>query len=71
VTDPTCTGEVRWLVVPSPPSPSPFHPQHHSVPSVRVAQTWSHPPPSVAQVVAEPTCTGVERFVVAPSPTLP
>ena len=45
--------------------------QHHSVPSVRVAQVWIAPASTVTQVVAAPTWVGTARATNVPSPSWP
>ncbi|MEJ7583232.1 MAG: hypothetical protein WKF43_03920 [Acidimicrobiales bacterium] len=78
---PTCCGNVPFAPAVWPNRPKP---QHHSVPSARVAHVWfppSNPKPSngtpsppavtVAQSVADPTRVGAALSVVVPSPSAP
>src|SRR5436190_5046680 len=69
---PTCTG-LLWPPPPltTPSRPSPPCPQHHSVPSVRVAQVCCRPAATIDQLAAVPTCTGDEWPSVSPTPSSP
>jgi hypothetical protein len=79
----TSTGELRWVVLPSPSWPAPFSPQHLIVPSMSRAHVWpprlTPPPPLSATMFASgrppnerSTSTGVCRLPPdVPSPTWP
>ncbi len=55
---PTWVGLARFVVVPSPTSPSVFLPQHQSVSLLRIPHVWSKPVATVFQV-AVPIWTGL------------
>ena len=68
---PTCTGERRFVVVPSPSLPSSLSPQAHKVPSLFRPREWRESEPVATAAKPLPTCTGECRFVMVPSPIWP
>ena len=66
-------GQVLVVVVPMPSWPSSLSPQHHRVPSVRVAQVWSPPAVTLVQPAAAGvvTCWGRSWLVLLPMPSWP
>lgn len=68
---PTCVGVVAGVVVPSPNWPPELAPQHHSVPSVRVAHVCASPVTTRSHVAPTPTWVGTSRSVVSPRPSWP
>src|SRR5262245_59936042 len=66
------TGEFRDSVDRSPTCPKSFKPQHHKVPSSRVAQVCDEPAATLPQSVLDSTWYGTSRNPdVPPSPSCP
>jgi hypothetical protein len=71
VAPPTWFGEFWSVVVPMPNCPSLLSPQHHSVPSVRVAQVVLPPASAARQVVRTPVWAGTPDPKLFPPPSWP
>src|SRR5438094_838435 len=67
----TRTGVRRWVVVPSPSSPSLFDPQQYAAPAAVTPQLWAALRPTAAKLRPPAASTGVKCLVVVPSPTSP
>src|ERR1044071_9700672 len=58
----TWTGVVRSVVLPSPTWPKLLRPQHHAVPSLRIAQLWPSPAATAAAHAAGCGWGGTQRM---------
>src|SRR5437763_13904964 len=65
----TRTGVRRWVVVPSPSSPSLFDPQQYAAPAAATPQLWAALRPTAAKPRPPAPSTGAHGLAAAPSPT--